>query len=185
MTQPDEDLEFERSEGDKLTREEKRTIAAAYSQLAEELAKGVPAELPNPPFEGALRDAVLDARRFLKSAKQRQIRRVAQLLREAGSVEEIRAALEGRTPELLAARVQEGINERWRSRLLEEGDEALAEFIASYPRADRSGLRQLMRQGSRTPPDARSKKAATKLLREIRAVRAAAEAASDERDTAS
>ena len=35
--------------------------------------------------------------------------------------------------------------ERWRERLLEEGDEALAEFIAAHPHADRQQLRQLVR----------------------------------------
>jgi ribosome-associated protein len=173
MPTHDDELESEEPGGEKLTREEMRDEAAAYSRLAEELAKGSPAELPNPPFVGALRDAVLDARRFAKSAKQRQIRRLAQLLRQEGSVEEIRAALEGRTPALIAERNRERLNENWRARLLSEGDSALAELIAQHPQADRSRLRQLMRQASKMPADVRSKKASTTLIREIRQLRAA------------
>ena len=173
MTDPDQaPQELDESSGEKLSREEKRAIAAAYSQLAQDLARGKPAELPDPPFDDALRQGVLDARRFAKNAKQRQIRRLAQLLREAGSVDELRQAIEGRTPEQIAARAHESINEKWRARLLDEGDTALAEFIRVHPQADRAQLRQLMRQASRVPPDARAKKAGTQLLREIRTLRA-------------
>ena len=35
--------------------------------------------------------------------------------------------------------------ETWRERLLEEGDDALAQFIADHPGADRQQLRQLVR----------------------------------------
>src|SRR3546814_9755190 len=35
--------------------------------------------------------------------------------------------------------------ERWRERLLEEGDAALAELIEAHPSADRQQLRQLVR----------------------------------------
>lgn len=153
----------------KMTREEMRDEADAYSALAETLSKGKSTALPSPPFEGQLKTAVLDSRRFTKSAKQRQIRRLAQLLREAGSVEEIQRALDGRTPELVAGRARERANENWRARLLADGDPALADFIEQYPSADRRRMRQLMRQANRKPPDARSKKAGTTLIREIRA----------------
>jgi ribosomal 50S subunit-associated protein YjgA (DUF615 family) len=64
----------------------------------------------------------------------------------------------------------ESVNVAWRNRLLEGGDPALAELMAEYPAADRGRLRQLARQASRTPADARAKRAATKLLRKIRAL---------------
>lgn len=172
MTAHEPDNEPDEGGEHKATREQMRDVAAAYGQLAEELAKGTPAVLPNPPFDGELRQGVLDARRFAKSAKQRQIRRLAQLLRESGSVEEIRQSLEGRTPQLVAARAQEGVNEQWRSRMLSEGDSALAEFIDTYPRADRARLRQLLRQAKKPVPEGRPNKASTKLLREIRQARA-------------
>ena len=35
--------------------------------------------------------------------------------------------------------------ERWRERLIEEGDDALAEVIAAYPEVDRQRLRNLIR----------------------------------------
>jgi ribosome-associated protein len=35
--------------------------------------------------------------------------------------------------------------ETWRMRLLDEGDEALGEFIVEHPSADRQRLRQLVR----------------------------------------
>jgi ribosome-associated protein len=147
-----------------------RDQAAAYHELAEQLAKGKHGKLVDPPFDATLREAIADAQRFTKTARVRQIRRVAPLLREVGPIEELHAALAGRTAETRAQQEREQLSEAWRVRLLEQGDAALAELMAAHPSADRQQLRQLIRQASRTPPDARSKRAATSLLRAVRAL---------------
>lgn len=152
------------------SRSQQRGEARAYSELAEYLAKGKPSNLPNPPFEGELLQAVKDARRFEKNARSRQLRRLASLMRQAGPVQEILDAINGRTSPMRAQQARERICEDWRARLIENGDEALSEFLAEYPTADRTRMRQLMRQANRIPAGARSKKAATTLLREIRVV---------------
>lgn len=59
--------------------------------------------------------------------------------------------------------------ERWRTRLLAEGDAALNELVAEVPGVDRQHLRQLLRQARAEPPTDRSKRAARELLRAIRA----------------
>jgi ribosome-associated protein len=166
---PDQENPAIDDEPAKPTRTDRRKLAEAFSSLAESLAKG-PDVLPAPPFDDVLTRAVMDARTLTKSARARQIRRLAKLLQAAAPLEDFRAALAGRTEEAVAKREQERINERWRTRLLEEGDAALAEFIELHPSADRSHLRKLARQARRTPADARSKKAATSLFREIRAL---------------
>jgi ribosome-associated protein len=59
--------------------------------------------------------------------------------------------------DLLAAREQHAREaasrhhalERWRTRLIDEGDEALTEFLDAYPRSDRQQLRQLVRAAQR------------------------------------
>jgi ribosome-associated protein len=162
------------------TRREARAEAAMFRRLAESLARGKPAELPNPPFEGELREAVLEARRLVKNARPRQIRRVASLLRSSGSIEMFTEALEGTTRQQYRAKAREAQNEAWRARLLAGGDEALGELVAEFPSADRRRLRQLMRQARRAPEEARSKRAATALLRAIRELAEPSDADADE-----
>jgi ribosome-associated protein len=142
----------------------------AYAELAEQLAKGKHAALPDPPFDATIREAIADSKRLVKSARSRQVRRVAQLLRGTGSIEQLREALDGRTPEIAEQQARAQASEAWRTRLLAEADAALSEFTAQYPDADRQQLRQLIRQASRTPPDLRSRKAATALFRAVNAI---------------
>lgn len=149
-----------------------REEAAAFTELAEQLVRGKRVELPSPPFDAEIQDALLEARRLAKSARSRQIRRLAQLLRVAAPITELRDALDGHSLAAAAEQASERANEAWRARLLEEGDAALTELLRTHPGADRSRLRQLMRQAKRSPPDARSKRAATALLRLIRETRA-------------
>jgi ribosome-associated protein len=158
------------------TRTKLREQAEAFLDLAEELAKGKHTRLPDPPFDAELRAAIDDAQRMVKKARPRQIRRLAQLLREAAPLAELRDALAGRTPALQAGHARDQRSEAWRAQLLERGDAALDELVANYPNADRTRLRQLMRQASRTPPDARSKRAATSLFRAVRVLLEAADA---------
>lgn len=156
-----------------------RSEAVAYTQLAEQLVRGKRTELPMPPFDEDMLDALLESRRLTKKARSRQIRKFAQLLRGAGPIEQLREALEGRKAQA-AEQQREQANETWRARLLGEGDPALTELIGEYPEADRKRLRQLMRQARRTPPDARSKRASTALLRLIRQTRASTQTELDE-----
>jgi len=57
--------------------------------------------------------------------------------------------------------------ERWRDRLLAEGDLALAELLALCPGADRQGLRQLVRTAQRDQAAGRTD-GARKLFRALR-----------------
>ena len=174
MSNQDDDLAGGDRGSARPTREQIRKDAAAYADLAEELAKGKPGQLPDPPFDDGLRQAIRNAKSMTKTARVRQLRRLATLLKEAGSIEELRDARRGRTPTLAAKRKRELLNEEWRKRLTEHGDSALTEFVSQYPHPDPSRLRGLARQAGRAVPNARSKKAATTLLREIRALTDAA-----------
>lgn len=152
------------------SRTDLKDAAVAYTVLAQELAKGKYVVLPDPPFDDVLRQAITDVQRMVKSARARQVRKVAQLLRGAGPIEELREAIEGRTPGIAEKQAREQATEAWRARLLEQADVALTQFVEAYPAADRQHLRQLVRQSSRTPPDARSKRAATTLFRAVNAI---------------
>ncbi|KIG17817.1 putative alpha helix protein [Enhygromyxa salina] len=174
MSVEDQDQDDERAPVAR-SRTELKDAAVAYTELAEQLAKGKHAALPDPPFDAAIREAIADAQRMVKSARSRQVRRVAQLLRGTGPIEQLREALEGRTPEIAEQQARLQASEAWRTRLREEGDPALTEFVERYPTADRSQLRKLVRQSNRVPPDARSRRGGTTLFRSILAILAAAE----------
>jgi len=59
--------------------------------------------------------------------------------------------------------------ERWRERLIDEGDEALGEFLDAYPAADRQQLRSLVRAAQRDRERGRPD-SARKLFRFLREV---------------
>ena len=151
------------------SRSQLRREASAVSDVALRLTRLSPARLAQLPLDEQLREAVDLADRLTKSAHARHLRLIAKLLRDLP--DEIRAEIEhltsphyrpGATPE-------ERMAERWRTRLLAEGDAALNELVAEVPGVDRQHLRQLLRQARAEPPTDRSKRAARELLRAIRA----------------
>lgn len=151
------------------SRSQVRREASAVSDVALRLTRLPKARLAQLPLDEQLREAVDLADRLTKSAHARHLRLIAKLLRDLP--DETRAEIErltsphyrpGPTPE-------ERMAERWRTRLLAEGDTALNELVAEVPAADRQHLRQLLRQAGAEPPTDRSKRAARELLRAIRA----------------
>lgn len=150
------------------SRSQVRREASAVSDVALRLTKLPKARLATLPLDEELREAVDLAERLTKNAFARHLRLIAKLLRDLP--DETRAEVErlssphyrpGPTPE-------ERMAERWRTRLLAEGDTALAELMTEIPGADRQHLRQLLRQARTETPTDRSKRAARDLLRAIR-----------------
>ncbi len=102
------------------------------------------------------------------SARQRQIRHVANLLDEDVTAR-LSALLDGDG----AAHAREVARfhalERWRDRLLAEGDAALTEFLDAHPGADAAALRTAMRQARKdigTPSAAASSRRLFQLLKQ-------------------
>ena len=89
--------------------------------------------------------AVVAGRALKKGARARQVRHLGNLLSRVDlePLREALAALEGKSA-AETARLHRA--ERWRERLLTEGDEALAELLAAHPGADRQQLRTLVRK---------------------------------------
>ena len=117
----------------------------ALQRLGETLITLPEQQLATVPMPDRLRDAVEFARRITsRGALKRQRQYIGKLMRDVDP-EPIRARLdELRDADRLAkARFQQ--TERWRDRLIAEGDAALAEFIEQHPTADRQHLRQLVR----------------------------------------
>jgi len=115
-------------------------------ELGVELVKLPAAKLAELDLPEKLADAIELARRITShGAQKRQRQYIAGLLSKLDDVSPIREYLERMSgaDRVSKARFQE--NERWRVRLVAEGDEALAEFLERHPSADRQHLRRLVR----------------------------------------
>lgn len=139
--EPEEDLGPSRSA-------DKRE-AEARQELGEELIALKPEVLARFDLPDPLRDAILLAQRITShGALRRQRQFIGKLMRKVDA-EPIRATLLQVRGEDAASRARQHRAERWRDRLLAEGDPALAELLAEQPLADRQRLRTLLRDAQR------------------------------------
>ncbi len=142
----------------------------ALQKLGERLAGLRPDVLAGIPLQEGLRVALEDARRIVAhGARRRQMQLIGKLMRSADA-HAIRAALERiDSPGREQTRRLHHI-EQWRTRLLEQGPEALTAFLAEYPRADRQHLRQLLRRARHEEEHSLPPESSRKLFRYIREV---------------
>lgn len=122
----------------------KRDMHALFD-MGEELVELPDSQLKRMPLDERLFSAIRECRLTpQRGARKRQLKYIAKLLRDADS-EAIREAIDALTAPKREAIAEFHSVERWRERLIEEGDAALTELLAEYPDADRQQLRQLVR----------------------------------------
>jgi ribosome-associated protein len=130
------------------SRSQQRRDALDVFDLGEKLSALSDAQLARLPIPESLMPHILETRRITSHvAHKRQLQFLAKQMRREDdeALDAIRDALEEKGE---AARREVAAMHRveaWRDRLLDDGDEALAEFISEYPTADRQHLRQLVR----------------------------------------
>lgn len=153
------------------SRSQLRRQARAVFELGAHLCTLTPSQLAKVP----LPDAVLDAVKMAQSihshiARKRQLQFLAKQLRQLGDLDPIRDAafqpLEVRRRE--TARMHR--IERWRERLIEEGDSALEALLAEHPQGDRQRLRQLIRQARIEREKQKAPKAQRLIYQEVKAL---------------
>lgn len=130
------------------SRSQKRREALDVLAMAGKLMDTGPATLALLPMPEELRALVLDSQRISSHiARKRQMQWLAkQMRREDDAVlEALRAALEHSKEDARREAVALHRIEHWRLRLVDDGDEGLAAFVALYPLADRQQLRTLAR----------------------------------------
>ncbi|MDG2333962.1 MAG: ribosome biogenesis factor YjgA [Myxococcota bacterium] len=166
---PDGDPELE-EESRPASRTQLRKEARQVSELVLDLVALAPPALDVLGLPTELREAIDLCQGLKIRARSRQKRLIAQILR-AEDHEAIRRSMTTQGGALIDGITREKQNERWRARLIEEGDPALQEFMQSYPEADRQQLRTFVRSAGLGPEDKRSKRAQRELLRAIRGIR--------------
>lgn len=141
-------MDFNDDIPDSPSRSQVKREAEALQVLGEELISLPEKQLASLPLPSILRDAIKQARRITShGALKRQRQYIGRLMRELDAAP-IRAKLDQLRGTDKAAKARFHQNERWRDRLIAEGDAALAEFLVQYPRADRQHLRRLMRDAA-------------------------------------
>lgn len=143
------------SQYDGPSRSQLRREALDVLKIAQALADLSDAQLSHFALDDDLLDEVHRARAVTQQiARKRQIQFLAKQLRRLDDeeLEPIRARLDNdrQQSRMLATTIHR--TEKWRDRLIAEGDEALTELLNEFPNADRQNLRQLCRQ-ARTERD--------------------------------
>lgn len=128
------------------TRGEKKDRAQRLEKLGEALVKLSAGKLARVELPEDLRSAVLEARRITAhGGYRRQIQFIGRIMRSVDArpiAAQLEAMLQEEAPSSAAFRAAE----RWRDRLIADGDAALAALVGEQPDADRTALRQLARQ---------------------------------------
>lgn len=168
------------------SRTQQREDALEVRSLAEKLVALPPAQLLRLPIPESLLPHIAETRRITSHiAHKRQLQYLAKQMRREDdeTLEAIRDALDegGEAARREAAQLHQ--TERWRERLLDEGDAALAELLVKFPAADRQKLRQLVRNAHEEKAKNRPPRAFRELFREVKALLLSGEdAALDEID---
>lgn len=155
------------------SRTQQREEALEVRSLAEKLVALPPAQLLRLPIPESLLPHIAETRRITSHiAHKRQLQYLAkQMRREDDEVlQAIHDALDegGEMARREAAQLHQA--ERWRERLLDEGDAALADLLGEFPAADRQKLRQLVRNAHEEKMKNRPPRAFRELFREVKAL---------------
>lgn len=150
------------------SRSELKRQAHDRQALIGRLLELAPSEWERLGFDEWSRKAMLEGKKIKASgARNRQIKYLAKKLDdeplEAGA-----AFLDNRHSQQLEANRVFHALERWRDRLIAEGDSAMGELLAEYPDMDRQQLRSLIRAAVKERDTGKPVGAAKKLFRHLR-----------------
>jgi ribosome-associated protein len=142
----------------------------ALQGLAERLLDLPRAELEPLELDAKTWEAIEETARIRdKRALARHYKRIANCLARLPDQAPLEALLARREQAERAALAQHHQLERWRERLIVEGDAALGEFLALCPHAERQPLRALIRVAARDVERGRAE-GSRKLFRHLRAL---------------
>lgn len=149
----------------------RKRAALAAQALGERLVSIREPELAALPLPENVKDAIREARDMRsRTALVRQRQYIGKLMRDVDPAP-IEAALEGSHRTNAADAERDKRADRWRRRLLDEGDAALDALAQTHPRLDRPKLAQLLRAATTlATTEALRTTAARQLFRELRAL---------------
>jgi ribosome-associated protein len=153
------------------SRSEQRREALDIRSLGEKLVALAPAHLAKLPIPEGLLEHIYETQRITSHiAHKRQLQFLAKQMRRESdeTLDAIRDAMEvGGDAKRRETAILHTV-ETWRSRLLEDGDAALAELLSEFPSADRQHLRQLVRNAGEERKKNKPPHAYRELFKELR-----------------
>lgn len=155
------------------SRSQQRREALDVLELAKALVELTPAQLSRVPVPEATLGHIADTRRITSNiARKRQLAFLAKQMRKLDEAElqAMRDALDEKSDASRAEAASLHRVEAWRAKLLDGGDEALAELLDLHPDADRQRLRQLVRNAQDEKTRGKPPRAFRELFRELRGV---------------
>lgn len=153
------------------SRSQRRREALDVLDLAGKMMEATDGIVARLPMSAELAEVLAASRRIhQQGARKRQMQYLAKQLRRADDdeLEALRGVFD--VDQALVRRETARLHrlEALRERLLDGGDEALAELLAEYPQADRSRLRQWQRQAVKERQQTTTPRAARELFRYLR-----------------
>lgn len=169
MSQADDEYDYDfDAQDERPSKSERKRQMLALQKLGEELVELPAKRLEQIPMSAKLEEGVMLARRLKqREARRRQLQYIGKVLRTEG-IEVIEEKLEAIRNEGLLARQQHHHAERWRDRIIAEGDTAINELLAEHDHLDRQQLRQLHLQIQRESQHDKPPAGARKLFRYLR-----------------
>ncbi|MTI14830.1 ribosome biogenesis factor YjgA [Sansalvadorimonas verongulae] len=153
-----------------VSKSELKRDAHELRELGEKLSNLKPGQLEKFPLEGRIVDALLETKRITShNARKRHFGFIGKLMLDQ-DIDAIRhqLALLDTSSDEYNRRFH--LLERWRDRLVEEGNAALGEFMEAYPATDAQHLRQLIRNVSKEKNEEKKATVSKKLFRYLREV---------------
>jgi len=136
--------------------------------MGEQLVLLAKSQLEKIILDDFLKAAIKEARRLKNlDARRRQIQYIGKLLRNM-DVSDIKYSLDKLNHQSQTFRQHFANLEEWRDRFINEGNDAIEDFVALYPQGDRQQLRNLQRQACREKATNKSSTASEKLFKYIR-----------------
>src|SRR5947207_4279167 len=153
---------------DRQTKSERKRQMLALQKLGEILVALPEVQLKKIPLDNLLLDAVNMAR-SLKSheAIRRQLQYIGKIMRNIDPAP-IQIALEKIQGTHQKNKAQFHQIERWRDKLIAEGDSALEKLLEQYPEIDRQQIRQLIRNAQHDVLNNKNSGSETELFRYLR-----------------
>lgn len=151
-----------------ISKSQKKRDASAAQELGKDLLSLSSEALNTIELPDTLSKALDDARRIKKnSALKRQLQYIGKLMRHM-DVEPIREQYLKLTNHYRKDIKEFHLLEKWRDRLLSEGDKALEDLINEMPDTDRQHLRQLIRQSAKETKLNKSPKSAREIFKYLK-----------------
>jgi len=147
-----------------------KKAAQAVTDLGEQLSQMTESEIKKLDLPTTLLDALMLLKRMDKGpALKRQKLYIGKYLRQD---EPLIIEIKSKLAEIETKKKQQNAHfhklEKWRDRLIEEGDAALHEFLENYSHADRQQLRQWIRNAKKEKAESKPPKASREIFKYLK-----------------